>query len=305
MTVNSIGLDIPVPVFKGGTGVTSLGFPCQGRLTITTGVPVTTANVTAATTLFFTPYFGSTLALYDGTRWNLYSFTQLSIAVPATTATLYDVFVYDNAGTLTLELTAWSSATARVTAIAFQNGVYVRSGATTRRYLGTFRTTAVSGQTEDSTANRFLWNYYNRVVKSLTRVETTASWTYSTNVIRQANANVLNQINLITGVSEDIVSCNLKHTCSLATNNANNIAGIGLDSIVAFVAGDTTGIALTGSLAADTLLKQFNQTWNGYTGIGYHYFSWLEIAPSNLPTVTWWGIVSGSPSSGITANILC
>ncbi len=39
------------------------------------------------------------------------------------------------------------------------------SGATTRRYLGTIRTTSSTGQCEDSEDRRFVWSYYNQVKK--------------------------------------------------------------------------------------------------------------------------------------------
>src|SRR6185436_9706895 len=39
---------------------------CDGRLTLTSGTPVTTGDVTAATTLYFTPNGGNQIALYTG-----------------------------------------------------------------------------------------------------------------------------------------------------------------------------------------------------------------------------------------------
>ena len=136
---------------------TVLGMTCNGRLTLTSGTPVTTSDVTAATTLYFTPYKGDQVALYTDSTWTLYTLTERSIAIPATTDTNYDVFLYDNSGTLTLELVAWSDGTTRATALATQNGVYVKSGSADRRYLGTIRTTGVSGQCEDSETKRFVW----------------------------------------------------------------------------------------------------------------------------------------------------
>src|SRR5665213_2163919 len=38
---------------------------CDGRLTLTSGVPVTTADVASATTVYFTPYKGNKIALFD------------------------------------------------------------------------------------------------------------------------------------------------------------------------------------------------------------------------------------------------
>lgn len=42
---------------------------CQGRLTLTSGTPVTTSDVTAATTIYFTPYKGNRIALCGGTNF--------------------------------------------------------------------------------------------------------------------------------------------------------------------------------------------------------------------------------------------
>jgi hypothetical protein len=52
---------------------------CEGRLTLTSGTPVTTADVTAAATLRFTPYKGSRIALPWGGYWRLYEFLEQSI----------------------------------------------------------------------------------------------------------------------------------------------------------------------------------------------------------------------------------
>ena len=137
---------------------------CQGRLTLESGVAVSTSNQTAKTTLYFTPYNGNQIALYNGSAWIMRSFTETSLSLSGYTAdTNYDIWAYDNAGTLALASTAWTNATTRATALALQNGVYVKSGDATRRYLGTIRTTATAGQSEDSASKRFVWNYYNRI----------------------------------------------------------------------------------------------------------------------------------------------
>jgi hypothetical protein len=162
------------------------------RLTLTTAVPVTTTDVTAATTIYFSPYKGSRIALYDGTNWNMRSSAEFSIAVPATTSQMYDIFCYDNAGTPTLELLAWTNDTTRATALVTQNGVLCKTGVLTRRYVGSFRTTTVSGQTEDSLVKRYVWNYYNRLRRSMQRNDSTNTWNYTTNTVRQANGSAAN-----------------------------------------------------------------------------------------------------------------
>jgi hypothetical protein len=178
---------------------------CNGRLTLTSGTPVTTSDVTAATTVYFTPYLGNRIALYDGASWNIYTFTEKSISVPASTGTNYDIFAYLSNGSVTLETVAWTDDTTRATGLTLQNGIYVKSGSTEKRYLGSFRTTGVSGQTEDSITSRFLWNYYNQRTKKMrntdvnAHVYTTGTWRYWNNTA----SNTL--LEFVIGVQEDSI----------------------------------------------------------------------------------------------------
>lgn len=256
---------------------------CDGRLTLTTALPVTTADVTAATTLYWTPYKGNQIALYNGSTWDIISTAQINIAVPATSAQMYDVFIYNNSGTATLELTAWTNDTTRATALTTQDGVLVKTGVLTRRYIGSFRTTGVSGQTEDSAVKRFLWNYYHRVPTFMTAKDTTDSWTYTTATWREANASTASGVGrteLVIGVAEDEV------TASYAVLQANSVnaasaAGIGIDSTstnsaVVNIAGLSSGPAMV------------RAEYHGYPAAGYHYVQSLEIATAS-GTTTWYG----------------
>src|SRR5438094_8736310 len=126
-----------------------------GRLTLTTATPVTTADVTAATTLYYTPVSGcNQITLWNGSTLVTDTLTEASLAVPATTSTMYDVFAVDTSGTVSIEALAWTNDTTRATAVTLQNGFLAKSGVATRRYVGSFRTTTVSGQTEDGVAKR-------------------------------------------------------------------------------------------------------------------------------------------------------
>lgn len=180
-------------------GGTEWKYPADGRLTLESGVPLSASDQTAKTTVYYTPSIGDQLALYDGvSAWSILTFTELSIAVPATTDTVYDVFVYNNTGTPTLELTAWTNTTTRATALVRQNGVLVKSGATTRRYLGSFSTTGSSGQTEDSAQKRLVWNYYNRRRRFLYKTDGT-SHGYNNGTIRAWNNDAAQFIQFVTG----------------------------------------------------------------------------------------------------------
>jgi len=111
------------------------------RLSLTSGTPVTTTDVTysAAQTLYATPYSGGLISLYDGSNWQQYFTSEISLALGTlTNAVGYDVFCYANSGVPTLEFTAWTNSTTRATNLTRQNGILCKTGSLTRRYLGSF-----------------------------------------------------------------------------------------------------------------------------------------------------------------------
>jgi hypothetical protein len=189
--------------------------------------------VTAATTVYFTPFNGNKIAIYDGLVWRQYTFSQISVAVPSNTNTPFDIFVFNNAGTLTLEAVAWTNDTTRATALVTQDGVYVKSGTVTKRYLGTGRTTGVSGQTEDSSVNRFLWNYYNRLSRSGLNTFTSSRTTTST-TMTELNSEI--RINFVVGVVDDAIEF------KMSGSTANGGAGGSCSSVIAL---DSTTTGLT------------------------------------------------------------
>lgn len=274
---------------------------CQGRLTLTTGTPVTTSDVAAATTLYFAPYKGNQIGLYDGTRWKLYAFTERSISIPATTDTNYDVYLYDNSGTLTLELVAWTNDTTRATALATQDGIYVKTGATTRRYLGTVRTTDTSGECEDSTSRRFVWNYYNQINRPLLAKDSTASWTYSVNTWRAANnatAFGVARVGVVVGVAEAPIL--MRYSMFVYTTGVPWVAaGIGIDS-TAVNSAPVWGTAGAAGVYTTLPIPVINQALSA----GYHYVQALEKVQA-VGTTTWHGIGSagGAVETGMTGHI--
>lgn len=274
---------------------------CEGRLTLTSGTPVTTADVTGAVSVFFTPYRGTNIALYDGTtNWGLFPFTEKTLALGTLTNDLpYDVFVYNNSGTITLEALAWSSKTARATALVLQDGVWSKTGALTRRYLGTFHTTSTT-TTEDSLTKRLLWNYYNRVPRSMKRIEATASWNYTTATVRQANAAVANQLAVVIGVAEDAAYFEVVVTGS-SSATSYGVAGIGEDSTTTF---HTSSVAAPAQSALANAVAPGRATLRIVPAVGYHFYAWLEWAQA-AGTFTWWSSGWGptSNNAGMTGVI--
>lgn len=122
--------------------------------------------------------------------------------------------------------------TTRTTGLAYQNGVYVKSGTSTRRYMGTICTVA-SAQTADSHNSRFVYNYNNRVVRDLhTDPSLTTQYTYASATLRASNncTDFTERMNFVIGVSEDAVV-------------ANSIVGIG---------GGGTNTAVENGIGANT-----------------------------------------------------
>lgn len=267
------------------------------RLTLTTGVPVTSTDVTAATTIYLTPYKGNRIDLLDsgGLPTRLVS-AEVSIAVPATTTQMYDIFAFNSGGVPTLELLAWTNDTTRATALVLINGILTKTGNSTRRYLGSFRTTGVSGQTTDAMANRYLWNYYNRAVRLLRRIESTANWAYVTATVRQANAAVGNQIDIVNGIADSTIVIALHAMCS--TTVAGVQCGIGEDVTNAFSTNQVGGyINLVNGITAGAA------TLNTMPAVGRHFYAWLE--KGNGTDGTWYGANSTTlGQSGLSGTFM-
>ena len=247
-----------------------------GRLTLTSGTSVTTADVTAAGTLYYAIHEHDKIALYDGTRWKMYTFTERSLALTVTSGKNYDVFLYDNAGTLTLELSAaWTTDVARADALTTVDGVRVKSGATTRRYLGTIRASGTN-TVDDSgypaagtTPKRFVWNAYNRVRRAMVAKDSTDSWTYNSTTYRSANASNTNRLEFVQGLDEDAVEAMVLVFMSGGTGGGGTV-GIDLD-------GTTGNDSQTYGETQDTANAAVNVShYDANVGIGYHFLQWVE-----------------------------
>ncbi|MBU6163192.1 MAG: hypothetical protein KGO50_18930, partial [Myxococcales bacterium] len=97
--------------------------PPQGRITLTTGTPVLTSTVSAATTVFYAPYSGRLVPLYSGSSFSMSDIGgELSQATTDSTKSPtacaansnYDLFVWSDGGTFRCTRgPAWTSDTAR------------------------------------------------------------------------------------------------------------------------------------------------------------------------------------------------
>ena len=269
------------------------------RLTLTSGTPVLTADTTG-TTLYLTPFRGNRLALWNTTEslWEVLAFAEQSIALSGLTAgKTYDVFVYLSAGTLTFDLVAWTNDTTRATAIAYQDGVPVKTGALDRRLIGTFRALSATqiewklGGTGAGgvAASLGLWHANPKVrvpVKGIIR-DSTDSWSYG-GVIRAANNSAAMRVNLLDG--DGTMRARADYN-ALVTVPASSqfLASVGLDSTSAFSAYSTSGA--TTNTAITTLASGL---FSGPIGLGWHYLQALEGRAAGAGSGTWYGDV-GNP----------
>lgn len=273
---------------------------CEGRLTTESGVGVSTSDRTAQSTIYFTPYLGSTISLYDGSHWNILNFSQASLSLAGLTSdALYDVFAYENSGSLALELSAlWANDTTRTDALTTQNGTLVKNGALTRRFVGTIRTTSAT-TTEDSSSKRFVWNKCNPFVRFLKVVEATDSWTYTGDAWQAANAAAGNKVEFVIGEADTMVEARALSLAKSSSGVVNYVAsGVGVDSAT------VNSASLRGSSIDSGAMTQVWSHYVDYPGLGYHYLQWIERAHGTT-SVTFYGDRGNSNKyqSGLVANI--
>ncbi len=282
-----------------------LGPVAGGRLTLESNVPVSYSDQTAKTTIYYTPYMGNKLSLYNTTTglWTVHEFAQLSHSLSGETADKnYDIFAKSTNGVVSLEALIWTADTTRATALVLQDGVYCKTGALDQRYIGTYRITGTTGQCEDSYVKRLVWNAYNQVDRALYYRPSANSWSGAGATIRQANNTAANKIEAVAGLDttasitvDNWVMC----SCDAAAVSTYMAVGIGESSTTANATG-TIVMAATPVVAGYTFTSSAHL--KKHKSEGYHYYAMLE-SNTAAGTTTWYGD-NGAPlarQSGISA----
>ena len=271
------------------------------RLTLSSNDPVPDADITAATTVYLTPYKGNGIALYDGSTWSVLTSAQVSIAVPSTTDTMYDVFAYDVSGTLTLEAVAWTNDTTRATAIVKQDGVWVKSGTPARRLVGCFRTTGTSGQCESSLKTRFIANVDNIVPLDMFFASDTETVAYQYPLPSPAAATThfksedkSNFIRCVFPTDETFVKIGAHSMVFNSTTQNAASSDIGIDSTELAAANDVVGSGQVKLGAFGSTANVCLATYAGRTGAGMHTFYHLEYVASNQNSTSFYDAFNGT-----------
>lgn len=249
-----------------------------GRLSLSSTLAVPTSDLSAQGTLYYLPFTDSKIEIYTGNRWVGYDIgTGISLSLTGlSTATNYDVFAIVSGGSPALATTAWTNATTRATALATVDGVYVQSGTTTRRYLGTIRTSAAS-QCSDTTAKRFVWNFYNQQRRPIYKVDGgVTSYTYASTTYQQARAQTSNKIEIVCGVMGSYFDLTCHSYTTHATAGQGGITAIGYDA-VDFIA-PAYGWTIAGFSFSQVANQPVTATGRigGYSGIGFRTLYWIE-----------------------------
>ncbi len=266
----------------------------QGRLTLATGVPVMALTQSGKTTLYYTPYVGDLVPIYDGSAMTPTAFSEISVATTDTTKNpaaigankVNDWFVWNDGGTMRLSHGPdWTDDTTRSagTALVMVNGIYLNSvaitngpGASRGTYVGTTRSNASSqldhkfgSLAADGGEGWFgVWNAYNRVYATTMVRTSTDSWTYNVVAWRAPNGSSTYRVYMVRGINEDCVQATY-NSYMLAGAASGVGAGVGVDSTTAF-SGTT---ALNGS---SSVSQTGNGMYSGLPGLGFHWITALE-----------------------------
>ena len=201
-----------------------------GRLTVQSGAGVPVTDQAAKSTLYFTPFNGNVIALFDGTRWHVHEFSEMSLALSGFTANKNsDIFLDWNDGSPQLAREEWTGDTTRATALTLQDGVHVKSGDAQQRYLGTIRTTGTAGETEDSRKKRYVWNLYNKVPRIVRVTDLTFSYVDNGPAWKPWLNNTANRFEFVRGLDDEPIRARFDafHSVGVASGGGYGACGAG------------------------------------------------------------------------------
>lgn len=231
--------------------------PAAGGVTgCTAGALLPTGDVTAVSTLYYTPAAGNQIPVYNGAQTIMLPFPELSLTLNAShlANTIYDICVFSNGGIPTLVTApAWQTSTPGSSvrgvpaAIARINGIFVnnlaitgRNGATTYAIpanqctmVATGIINAAAGQmtftrTYGQSRNWAVWNFDNGLDIELLVGDSSASWTTASTVFAPSHSLASNAARIVIGQPQDQVSADFVQQAQMLGNSAGpNAIAIG------------------------------------------------------------------------------
>jgi hypothetical protein len=229
----------PAASNSSGGGSGSLA-PPQGYLNLVgqaSGDVIQTGDVISATTVYYSPFVGNTIPIWNGSAFIQTAFSELTATLTTAGSPLnaiQDACVFSNNGVPTLAIgPAWTTPTAGAgnrgtgagtAQLSRLNGLWVNAvqivgynglssftiSANRCTYVGSLSIDGTAGQV---TAHRTygqsrkfgVWNAYNRQAIYLKAGDSTASWSVATSV-RPFNGNTANSLTVFSGLPEETFS---------------------------------------------------------------------------------------------------
>lgn len=288
----------------------------QGRLTLVSATPVMASSQTGKTVVYYTPYVGNQVPIYNGTVMvptaligptaelanNLANGASGNAGPAAAVAdSNYDLFVWSNSGTPTLTRgPAWSSSTSRGTGVGstelqMVNGFWTNKFTITNgpvanlgTYVGTIRTNSGSATvdwsfggvaTGGTAAILGMWNAYNRVSVQGIIGDSTSSWSYAGGAWRSANGSNSMRVSFVQGLADEFFEARYENGGNITSGTA--YVGIGV--------GSTTSVSgLRGFVNGTTVLQMAGS--HRVQQLGFNYMQALEI--NHGGTATYYGTAS-------------
>lgn len=259
---------------------------CELRMSSNnSGVPVPISDAASITEVQVNPLRGARIGIYNTSTsaWEILTVSSTFFGVPTGTAGhIYDVFAYNSFPGVAYELTSWGGSSSRSSALAYLNGVLVKSSDNSRRYIGSFRLDTTN-TTCDTRQKRFIWNYYNRVQQELFSEEGGASHTYNTATWREWNNSTSYRLEYIVGLVEDAPAFSIYGGISgtgdpriaFAFNSATTpLPSLGLSTVGV---SSSVGMSMTARRGVDAVLGYNYVTALQYTGSSTGTFDKLQL----------------------------
>lgn len=274
---------------SGGAGAPTWSDP---PLSVLSGGYVTRSG----SNLLFAPDKSNRVFCFESSVWKPKTIADAGITVACTgltASTAYYLYVYDSDANGTADALDLST-----TGTTTQNGVLVKSGATSRLLIALCRTDG-SGNvltTAQDASQQLVCNIYNKRLIGLVKSDATSSWTYNSTTFRSGNNSTSNRVQFVSDGGSGVVAI-LSASAAGDASNGYGILGLGLDSTSTNSASINPAMASnSGGLVAPSLA-----VYIGTPSSGFHFIQWLEAASAG--TVTFIGTATNRVSGLVLTGL--
>ena len=316
----------PAATTGGGGGTTSSLTPPQGYLNLVgqaTGDVVQTGDVISATTVYYSPYVGNTIPIWNGSLFKQIVFSELTATLTAAGSPLsaiQDECVFSNNGVPTLVTgPTWTTATAGsgnrgtgagTAQLSRLQGIWVNAVSMTGynglssysipanqcTYVGSLAIDATAGQvsayrTVGQSRKWGIWNAYNRQAIQLGAQDPTASWASAPTTWRESRGQTTNFAQVFSGLPEEIIDVEFNQTVLQAFNASSAQANIAIGLNSTTVPSGKVGFAIAGNTTTqgNSGMDAKAQYTLPASNIGINNLNMLEQAPVGTTTNTFEG----------------